>query len=57
MDDIEENSWEEAELFGEFPIIPQWEAIADQVIAEHVEPCVHIPVESGFYHDLIEGDI
>lgn len=35
--DIEELSYEQTELFGEFPVIPQWEAITDEVIADTTE--------------------
>ena len=56
--DIEEEVYEQPELFGEYPVIPQWEACTDELIADTSDtPSVHVPIESGFYHDLIEGDI
>lgn len=57
MDSIEEESWEQAELFGEFPIIPQWEAIQEAVIADTTETSSVYRQPKGFEEDLFEGFI
>lgn len=50
--DIEEEVYEQAELFGDYPFIPQWEAVADELIAETSDTSsVHIEIESGFYDE------
>jgi len=58
---IEEEVYFQKELFGEFPVIPQWEAVADRVILEE-----HLPQtsevssvyhQSKFQEDFEEGFI
>jgi len=57
---IEEEVYFQSELFGDHPIIPQWEAVADRVILEE-----HLPETSevssyqpkGFHEDFEEGFI
>lgn len=34
---IEEEIYHQSEFFGEHPVIPQWEAVTDQVIVEEEE--------------------
>lgn len=56
--DIEEEVYEQPELFGDYPHVPQWQACVDELITDTTETeSVHVPIESGFYHDLFEGDI
>lgn len=57
MDSIEEEAWEQAELFGEFPVIPQWEAIQEVVIADTTETSSVYPQPKGFEEDFEEGFI
>lgn len=51
--DIEEISFEQAELFGEFPVIPQpqWEQIQEEIILETKPP------KSDFQSEFEEGFI
>ena len=48
-----EEEFVQEELFGEFPIIPQWEAVEDVVISEVEEDTG----QSDFFKDFDDGFI
>lgn len=55
---IEEDVYENMELCGEYPTIPQWEAITDKVIAEDDTTEVSsVYRKPKFQEDLEEGFI
>ena len=58
---IPEEEFEQSELFGEYPIIPQWEAIADRfLIDEHLPETSEVSSyrqPQGFHEDFLDGFI
>jgi hypothetical protein len=56
-DPIEEAIYFESELWGEHPQIPQWEAVAEEVICDTTEVSSAYPQRPAFYEDLEVGYI
>lgn len=46
--DTEEITYEQAELFGEYPQLPQWEAIEQEVILDTTEVSSVHPEDDWF---------